>query len=253
MDPDNKIKANENKNTFIYAFKQQIMKAWQPVPTIYSTVILFCLLGLFFLGFGIALIILTQQIVEVTEYYDDKCKINDVCNISIDIPNDMQAPVFFYYQLENFYQNHRRYVKSRDVDQLRGVIQTVSTLDSTCTPVVTMAQLGIPNNKVLNGSSLLDSDPANPCGLIAKSFFNDTYKMSDSNMTSIFIDETGIAWPSDKENKFFRPQNYMAIQWHDVTDGNFLLFLFSYLSLFLMSMKKGLLGGGGGYDNKFFK
>lgn len=35
----------ENKNTFVYAFKQQIMKAWQPVPTIHSTICLFTILG----------------------------------------------------------------------------------------------------------------------------------------------------------------------------------------------------------------
>ena len=32
----------------------------------------------------------------------------------------MAAPIFVYYQLENFYQNHRRYVKSRDYQQLMG-------------------------------------------------------------------------------------------------------------------------------------
>lgn len=170
MDSDSKIKASEKKNTFIYAFKQQIMKAWQPVPTIYSTVVLFCLLGLFFLAFGIALIILTQQIVEVTVYYDDKCqKINENCNITISVPSQMEAPVFFYYQLENFYQNHRRYVKSRDVDQLKGTIKQASDLTN-CAPVQTMGDLG--RLKVLNGSNLTESDPANPCGLIAKSFFN---------------------------------------------------------------------------------
>jgi len=230
MDSDSKIKVNENKNTFIYAFKQQIMKAWQPVPTIYSTVILFCLLGLFFLTFGIALIILTQQIVEVTQYYDDKCKINTNCTITIQIPSQMVAPVFFYYQMENFYQNHRRYVKSRDVDQLMGTIQTVSTLSSTCTPVVTMKDLGRPNNLNLDNNSLSDDDAANPCGLIAKSFFNDTYMFSGNN-GNIWIDETGIAWPSDKENKFGRPPNYTAIQWHDVTDGNIFLISRNYKHL----------------------
>lgn len=169
MDSDSKIKGNEKKNTFIYAFKQQIMKAWQPVPTIYSTVILFCLLGLFFLSFGIALIILTQQIVEVTHYYTEECKtIGQDCNITINVPNKMEAPVFFYYQLENFYQNHRRYVKSRDVDQLRGTVKAVSDLTN-CAPVQTMKDLG--RLDVIEGK-LNESDPANPCGLIAKSFFN---------------------------------------------------------------------------------
>lgn len=32
----------------------------------------------------------------------------------------MQNNVFMYYGLSNFYQNHRRYVKSRDDSQLNG-------------------------------------------------------------------------------------------------------------------------------------
>jgi len=28
----------------------------------------------------------------------------------------MEGPVYVYYQLDNFYQNHRRYVKSRSFD-----------------------------------------------------------------------------------------------------------------------------------------
>lgn len=31
-----------------------------------------------------------------------------------------QSNVFMYYGLSNFYQNHRRYVKSRDDSQLNG-------------------------------------------------------------------------------------------------------------------------------------
>jgi len=32
----------------------------------------------------------------------------------VDIENKVKGPVYIYYQLNNFYQNHRRYVKSRD-------------------------------------------------------------------------------------------------------------------------------------------
>jgi hypothetical protein len=28
--------------------------------------------------------------------------------------NLIKSPIYVYYQLDNFYQNHRRYVKSRD-------------------------------------------------------------------------------------------------------------------------------------------
>lgn len=46
-----------------------------------------------------------------------------ICNLQIDLPR-MKAPVYFYYKLENFYQNHRRYVKSRNDEQLAGKVIT---------------------------------------------------------------------------------------------------------------------------------
>lgn len=46
------------------------------------------------------------------------------------------------------------------------------------------------------------SDPATPCGLVAKSVFTDKYNMTTSTGTKVSIDETGIAWESDIEYKF---------------------------------------------------
>jgi len=40
----------------------------------------------------------------------------------------MIAPVYVYYQLDNFYQNHRRYVKSRDYKQLMGENRTLADI-----------------------------------------------------------------------------------------------------------------------------
>lgn len=45
------------------------------------------------------------------------------------------------------------------------------------------------------------SDPAMPCGLVAKSVFTDRYTLK-ANGTKIDINENGIAWESDKEYKF---------------------------------------------------
>lgn len=64
-----------------------------------------------------------------------------------------------------------------------------------------------------------------PCGLVAKSFFTDTYKLFDSNNVQKTINETGIAWESDKEYKFKNwggngdPNAWKKVQWIDVTDG----------------------------------
>jgi len=96
-----------------------------------------------------------------------------------------------YYQLTNFYQNHRVYVASRSQDQLGGVIVTADTAAKSCTP------------KTYNNASQL----LNPCGLIANSFFTDLFSLSSSGGHT--MSETGIAWPSDK-NKFFQPAGFKS-------------------------------------------
>lgn len=65
-----------------------------------------------------------------------------------------------------------------------------------------------------------------PCGLVAKSFFNDTYVLK-LNTEKINIDENGIAWDSDKEYKFkvLEGNNKTTgkplkdLYWMNVTDG----------------------------------
>ena len=52
------------------------------------------------------------------------------CIIHFDVPADLQPPVFMYYKLTNFFQNHRRYVASMDTDQLKGKNVSPSTLNN---------------------------------------------------------------------------------------------------------------------------
>jgi len=59
----------------------------------------------------------------------------------------MKAPVFVYYQLDNFYQNHRRYVKSKDYKQLMGEKIAIDDLGQ-CDPIKTNANLA--NVKIIN-------------------------------------------------------------------------------------------------------
>ena len=44
-------------------------------------------------------------------------KTTNICEIKITIEKDMPQPVYFYYELGNFYQNQRDYVRSRDYKQ----------------------------------------------------------------------------------------------------------------------------------------
>lgn len=121
-----------------------------------------------------------------------------MCTVNLTIPEKMVAPIYFYYQLTNFYQNHRRYVKSRADSQLQG---DLSGSTSACDPLIN----GGPN-----------SLPIYPCGLIANSFFNDNFTAysctsNDCNMLSgSNWQKQGIAWESDVSSKFVLPSNLAA-------------------------------------------
>jgi len=51
----------------------------------------------------------------------------DTCTVKIDIEDKMEKPVYVYYQVDNFYQNHRRYVKSYDWRQLMNNLKDGET------------------------------------------------------------------------------------------------------------------------------
>jgi hypothetical protein len=82
-----------------------------------------------------------------------------VCAIRFTVPIELQTPIFLYYRLTNFYQNHRKYVKSLSYNQLHGDIITQADAGSSCSPVSTD-----PTGKIYY-----------PCGLIANSMFNGKY------------------------------------------------------------------------------
>lgn len=118
-----------------------------------------------------------------------------------------------YYQLDNFYQNHRRYVKSRSNEQLMGNELTIEQLDD-CDPIKTNSQLG--RLTAYDGKTALEPDaPAFPCGLVAKSFFNDTFALKNDESVQIEINSANIAWKSDVEYKFKNIDNpkWDTIQW----------------------------------------
>jgi hypothetical protein len=113
------------------------------------------------------------------------------CYINITVPEDMAPPIYFYYKLTNFYQNHRRYVRSRNDQQLKGDLldvadaMTLPDLKTRCTYHYT------------NGSSII-----NPCGLIAWSVFNDSFALFADDGSPVALDSSAIAWQSDLDQKF---------------------------------------------------
>jgi hypothetical protein len=121
------------------------------------------------------------------------------CTISFHIPVTLKAPVFMYYRLTHFYQNHRKYVKSFDAEQLKGVARTRGQVNSTNS----CADLPGPSDT---------NQVYYPCGLIANSMFNDTISTTLVPLSTnadgeaenpakdpFVFSNTGITWASDKD------------------------------------------------------
>jgi len=195
-------KDDQSKRPEDSAFKQQRLKAWQPLLTPFWVITTFFVIGVLFLILGGFIVKYSKDVVEIEKQYDNQAdcpektdqKIPD-CSMTIVIQDTMKKPIFVYYKLTNFYQNHRRYVKSRSDAQLSG--DDVGSTSS-CDPL----------------SDLPDTEkPLYPCGLIANSFFNDTFKAckTTSSSTSGCVEmtednkawvKTGISWQSDRDKKF---------------------------------------------------
>ncbi|KAI3813744.1 hypothetical protein L1987_18476 [Smallanthus sonchifolius] len=194
-------------------FTQQELPAWKPILTPGWVITSFLAIAFLFIPIGLVSLFASERVVEIVYRYDQDCVpemyrgnvtayiqnslTNKTCIENITVPKRMDPPIFVYYQLDNFYQNHRRYVKSRSDKQLRSAAYEFSTKE--CEPEAR-----------LNKSRV--SVPIVPCGLIAWSLFNDTYNLIMKDKV-LDINKKGIAWKSDTKVKFgsnVYPKNFQS-------------------------------------------
>ncbi|KAH9286093.1 Cell cycle control protein 50A [Echinococcus granulosus] len=196
-------------------FYQQKLWAWQPIltasnicPYFYIVAILFIPLGAFFLA-------TSNGVTEISIPYTHCVSLNSVgtscaehvkdpslglcrCRVNFTLDADLQGPLYVFYGLTNFFQNHRRYVMSRDDEQLNGKPITVPSVD--CEPY---------RYNVVDGVKKIIA----PCGAIANSLFNDTFTLrlvQKENKSSVLVEFSmdNIAWKSDRDVKFGRPASW---------------------------------------------
>lgn len=116
------------------------------------------------------------------------------CQIQFDVPNDVRGPVYLYYKLTNFFQNHREYVGSFDLSQLKGEAVDAGSINSDCDPLKTNDE----------------GKPYYPCGLIANSMFNDTFSSPYTSDGEFSMTDTDISWASDRS--LYKNTKYSADQ-----------------------------------------
>jgi len=221
--------SSQSKRPSDTAFKQQKLPAWQPILTAGSVLPLFFVIGVAFVSIGVGLWFTSQSVKEYVHDYTDCTKVgadnqtcasiiedqaikDRACQCSFQVRGDKltpeggdwEGPVFMYYGLDNFYQNHRRYVKSRDDKQLVGQLGPIP--DSDCGDFMYGTGTAACKNK-----DDKDCKPIVPCGAIANSLFSDKIALSlkkgngfDGDVNLI---RKGIAWASDKQYKFKNPGN----------------------------------------------
>ena len=230
MENNNEPENEEYEKLKNSKFKQQKLPGWRPVPTITSTTIIFFGFGAAFIVLGIIILIFSNKIEEVSYRYDEVCKGKSECQITLKIKNYMEKDIMVYYQLNGFYQNHRRYVKSKSDDQLNGKDITYEAMKDSqdCDPVITNKDME--KTISITNKELQEKDVAIPCGLIAKSFFNDNYKkwellskFEDDKNEIINVNESNIAWKADKELKYKNVN--LDKQWIDMTNEHFIVWM----------------------------
>ena len=203
-----------------------MLPAWRPVPSFGSTMFIFGIFGLIFLAIGGTLYTMSESITSLSHEYDTHCdtKADSDCVIEIQVESDMYAPIYVYYAIDNFYQNHRRYVKSRSNEQMMGNNLGVNDLDD-CDPIKTNRDLG-DDIKSVSGKDLDPDAAAYPCGLVARSVFTDQFtSITDASGKNYIIDDSDIAWGSDVEYRYknLGISDWKDIQWLNIEDCKLIL------------------------------
>ncbi|KAI0273861.1 ligand-effect modulator 3 family [Gloeopeniophorella convolvens] len=194
------------------AFKQQRLKAWQPILTPKTVLPTLLIIGIIFAPIGALLVIGSNKVTEITINYTDCDQLTPAASREAAESNLSTVPHYNYRLrssksdapfsppqyafvndvtpqciLTNFFQNHRRYVQSFDANQLKGDHRTVSDLKGgNCKPL-----------------AHVDDKVYYPCGLIANSIFNDTFSNltllnPPSGTSSTYnFSENDIAWPGE--------------------------------------------------------
>lgn len=192
------IPRHSKEHKACYQFTQQSLPACKPVLTPAWVITTFLLTGVIFIPLGLITLHASENVVEIVDQYDTECvpeafRSNKVayikdksipknCSRYLKVYKHMKAPINIYYQLDNYYQNHRRYVKSKNDRQLLHGLGYNDT--SSCKPEES-------NNGL----------PIVPCGLIAWSLFNDTYTLIRGR-SELKVNRKNIAWKSDRDHKF---------------------------------------------------
>jgi hypothetical protein len=110
------------------SFTQCTLRCQRPILTAGHTAVGLAVMACLFLPFGCIALAASRSVVEISVRYDNdagcggggatnverEAQLMEMqgegvpCGLELNVPTDMTPPVYVYYELRNFYQNHRR-------------------------------------------------------------------------------------------------------------------------------------------------
>ena len=175
-------------------FRQQRLSSWQPIMSPPYVIGCFSFISLLFIPLGAVIVMSNNKVQDIEMRYDNlkpsacapiltyKDGENDFSQgcrhlVPFQLTETMEAPVYLYYKLSNFYQNHRRFVKSKSIKQLSG--QQVTDA-SECSPFFhpnSSESIELNQSDGIVSTLSINQMIYAPCGLQAWSKFNDSFTL----------------------------------------------------------------------------
>jgi LEM3 (ligand-effect modulator 3) family / CDC50 family len=175
--------------------------------------------ALLFIPFGAAVLAASLKVkrTDVISYASRaECDVGKIategrlCTVPFKVEERIPAPSYLYYALTEFHQNTRKYARSQSDQQLRGMVPKSLMFVSNCEPYL------YKENSTHGQNGFRPEEFYLPCGLTARSRFNDTFEVcrdspiagdeTEACQRPVPLRKDGIAWKSDREKKF-RPGN----------------------------------------------
>ena len=222
LDLKNK-KINENSTYYKLLnspFSQQKINSYRPKIDNTSTGSIMFLFSITIIGLGIILIFFSSMIEEIPIKFIKEDK------IQFEIKNENLY--MFYYEINNYYQNHKRYLKGVNENQLKGFNVQKNELINECRNALTNKEMNI-TKSIDSKKKLNPNEVSIPCGVFAKSYKNikslEIFLNSNKSYDIIHLNEQNITWESDKEIKFKNTKNNIDKQWVDMTNEHFIVWM----------------------------
>ncbi|EQC26241.1 hypothetical protein SDRG_15902 [Saprolegnia diclina VS20] len=188
-------------------WSQQTLPTWKPILTLWWTIVILFASAIGCLVLGILICRSSSQLSVYRVLYDgpdqldatqedgsvahlSNCHVSSpadansfsgqhTCYVTIRVTKDFVSDGHLYYELDPFYQNHRRLVASQEPSQLMDIWAANALGTTNCDPLVMVTSTAC-FGTVCNGSEQLRQ--LYPCGLVSNTMFNDIFWLHNGSV-----------------------------------------------------------------------